>query len=168
MPSPELTRLKLTKRAIDALAPMAKERVVFDAELPGYGVKITPAGRKIFLVQYRYPPGRSGRIRRYTIGAYGAGLTPDQARSIALQVKGKIAAGIDPVADREELRALARLSAEEKQRQRAQFVDVHRGNFIARHAKPRLRSWREYERMLEHHVLPTGAGGRSPTSSAPT
>jgi hypothetical protein len=83
---------------------------VFDAELPGYGVKITPSGRKVFLVQYRFPPGRAGRIRRYTIGSYGDGLTPDQARNIAIRVKGKIAAGIDPVSEREAIAAEARQS----------------------------------------------------------
>jgi hypothetical protein len=86
MSSPILSRVKLTKRAVDMLAPTDKDQVVFDAELPGFGIKITPSGRKVFLVQYRYPPGRAGRIRRYTIGAYGEGLTPDQARGIAVQV----------------------------------------------------------------------------------
>jgi hypothetical protein len=79
MPSPAPSRLKLTKRAVDALEPADKDRVVFDAELPGFGIKVTPSGRKVFLVQYRYPPGRTGRIRRYTIGPYSESLTPDQA-----------------------------------------------------------------------------------------
>jgi hypothetical protein len=97
MAPPAPVRIKLTKRTVDGLAPAEKYRVIFDADLPGFGVKITPSGRKVFLVQYRYPPGRSGRIRRYTIGAYGESLTPDQARSIAVQVRGKLHQGIDPV-----------------------------------------------------------------------
>jgi Arm DNA-binding domain len=71
------SRIKLTKRAVDALVAQDRERVLFDADLPGFGVKITPTGRKVFLVQYRFPPGRTGHIRRYTIGTYGEGLTPD-------------------------------------------------------------------------------------------
>jgi hypothetical protein len=47
--------IKLTKRAIDALTATDKDRVIFDAELPGFGLKITPSGRKVFLVQYRHP-----------------------------------------------------------------------------------------------------------------
>jgi integrase len=147
-------RIKLSKRAVDGLAPSDTNRVVFDAELPGYGVKITPSGRKVFLVQYRFPPGRAGRIRRYTIGAYGNGLTPDQARNIAVRVKGKIAAGIDPVSEREAIAAEARQSIEDKKRQQLTSVAAIAAAFIERHAKPRLRSWREYERMLEHYVLP--------------
>jgi len=154
MPSPALPRTKLTKRIIDALNPTEKDRVVFDAELPGFGVKITPSGRKIFLVQYRYPPGRAGRIRRYTIGAYGESLTPDQARGIAVQVKGKLAHGIDPVTHREMLHAEAAQAVQDKNRKLGTSVAAIAAAFITRHAKPRLRSWREYDRMLQHYVLP--------------
>jgi hypothetical protein len=154
MPSPVPSRVKLTKRAVDALAPTDKDQLVFDAELPGFGIKITPSGRKVFLVQYRYPPGRAGRIRRYTIGAYGEGLTPDQARGIAVQVKGKLAAGIDPVSEREAVLAEAAKAAQEKKRKHTNSVEAIAAAFIDRHAKPRLRSWREYERMLQDYVLP--------------
>ncbi len=154
MPTPTPSRLKLTKRAVDALAPTDKDHVVFDAELPGFGIKITPSGRKVFLVQYRYPPGRTGRIRGYTIGPYGESLTPDQARGIAVQVKGKLAAGIDPVSERESVLADAAKAAQEKKRKHTNSVEAVAADFIARHAKPRLRSWREYERMLQDYVLP--------------
>ncbi|WP_414471372.1 tyrosine-type recombinase/integrase [Microvirga sp. M2] len=154
MAASALTRIKLTKRAVDALMATDKDWVIFDAELPGFGLKITPSGRKVFLVQYRYPPGRAGRIRRYTIGAYGESLTPDQARSIAVQVKGKLAQGIDPVTQRELLHAEALRAAQEKKRTIATSVEAIATMFIERHAKPRLRSWREYERMLRDYVLP--------------
>jgi integrase len=154
MPSPAPSRLKLTKRAVDALEPADKDQVIFDAELPGFGIKVTPSGRKVFLVQYRYPPGRAGRIRRYTIGAYGESLTPDQARGIAVQVKGKLAAGIDPVSERDAVLAEAAKAAQEKRRKHTNSVEAIAAAFIERHAKPRLRSWREYERMLQDYVLP--------------
>ncbi len=152
-PSPQ-TSMKLTKRTVDGLAPSDKERVIFDAELPGFGLKITPAGRKVFLVQYRYPPGRAGRVRRYTIGAYSESLTPDLARTIAVQIKGKLAQGIDPIIQREALHAETERAVQEKKRQVSLRVDTIAATFIARHAKPRLRSWREYERMLQDYVLP--------------
>lgn len=154
MAAPAPSRIKLTKRAVDALAPTDKDQVVFDADLSGFGLKITPSGRKVFLVQYRFPPGRAGRIRRYTIGAYGESLTPDQARGIAVQVKGKLAAGIDPVSEREAILAEATKAAQEKRRKHTNSVEAIAAAFIERHAKPRLRSWREYERMLQDYVLP--------------
>jgi Arm DNA-binding domain len=137
MPAP--SRLKLTKRAVDALAPADKDQVVFDAELPGFGIKVTPSGHKVFLVQYRYPPGRAGRIRRYTIGSYGESLTPDQARGIAVQVKGKLTAGIDPVSERESILAEAAKAVAEKKRKHANSVEAIAAAFIERYAKPRLR-----------------------------
>jgi integrase len=149
------TKLRLTKRAIDGLEPADKDQVFFDAELPGFGVKVTPAGRKVILVQYRYPPGRQGKNRRYTIGAYGEGLTPDQARRIAVEVKGQLATGKDPVADREAIERVALTAAAEKRRKAATSVEAIATAFIERHAKPNLRSWRDYEQMLQHHVLPT-------------
>jgi hypothetical protein len=85
---------------VDALEPADKDQVIFDAELPGFGIKVTPSGRKVFLVQYRYPPGRlvaSGA----TPSVLWREPHPDQARGIAVQVKGKLAAGIDPVSERE-------------------------------------------------------------------
>jgi hypothetical protein len=39
---------------------------------------------------------------------------PDQARGIAVQVKGKLAAGIDPVSEREAVLADAAKAAQEK------------------------------------------------------
>src|SRR5215212_6409933 len=130
MPTRAPTRPRLTKRTVDALAPSDKDRVVFDAELPGFGLKITPSGSKIFLVQYRFPPGRAGRIRRYTIGTYGEGLTPDQARSIAVQVKGKIAAGLDPVAERKAIHVEATRAANESKQNPGQSVEAIAAVFI--------------------------------------
>src|SRR5215213_2227959 len=155
MSSYPASKVKLTKRAVDALEPTDKDQVFFDAELPGFGVKVTPSGRKVFLVQYRYPPGRQGNNRRYTIGAHGEGLTPEQARRIAVEVKGQLAAGKDPVAEREAIGLAALRAAADKRRKGANSVEAIATAFIERHAKPSLRSWRDYEQMLQHHVLPT-------------
>ncbi len=153
-PSPS-PKHKLTKRIVDTLAPGPKDRLIWDAELPGFGLKITPSGHKVFLVQYRHPPGRQGRDRRYTIGPYSEALTPDQARKVAVEVKGKVAAGQDPFAQREEIQSAAVAAAKQVQHARANSLEAVAEVFIARYAKPRLRSWQEYDRMLRQHVLPT-------------
>jgi hypothetical protein len=45
---------KLTKRTIDTLlSPIAQDQIWWDEDLKGFGLKLTPAGRKVFLVQYR-------------------------------------------------------------------------------------------------------------------
>jgi hypothetical protein len=42
--------VKITKSAIDALSVPAKDTVYWDAGLPGFGVKVTPKGKKVFIV----------------------------------------------------------------------------------------------------------------------
>ena len=43
-----IPRLRLTKSAIDGLPVQAKDTLYWDAGLPGFGVKVTPKGRKVF------------------------------------------------------------------------------------------------------------------------
>src|SRR3954467_14615822 len=86
---------KLTKRAIDALpSPSGTDRIWWDQDLKGFGLKVTPTGRKVFLVQYR-PAGERGNPRKYTIGEHGP-VTPHRARIEAQRVLADRAAGRDP------------------------------------------------------------------------
>ena len=54
-----MPRLKLTKSAIDVLPTPPKDIVYWDSGCPGFGVKITPKGRKVFIVS----TGRGERDR---------------------------------------------------------------------------------------------------------
>ena len=45
-----MARVKLTKSAIDALSTPARDIVYWDSGCPGFGVKVTPKGRKVFIV----------------------------------------------------------------------------------------------------------------------
>src|SRR3954469_18420980 len=74
-----MPRAKLTKTVIDALPTPSK--VHWDAGCPGFGTKITPKGRKVFVVMYR----GGSRLRKYTIGPYGR-VTLHQARVSAQKV----------------------------------------------------------------------------------
>jgi hypothetical protein len=51
--------IKLTKSAIDSLPVLLKDTVYWDAGLPGFGVKVTPRGKKVFIVLYRTGGGSS-------------------------------------------------------------------------------------------------------------
>jgi hypothetical protein len=94
-----ISRARITKRTVDSLRPTDKDSYVWDLELAGFGVKITPTGRKVYLVQYRIG-GRKGRCRRVTIGPHGP-LTPDQARAEARRLLGAVAVGQDPAGARD-------------------------------------------------------------------
>ncbi len=89
--------MKLGKREIDALVcpPNRKDRLVFDEELPGFGIRITQDGTKTFIFQYR----RGAAVRRFRLGRYGD-LTPAQARRLAEAARGRVAAGGDPAGER--------------------------------------------------------------------
>jgi hypothetical protein len=62
---------------------------VWDRDLPRFGVKVTPADARVYVVQYR----TGGRVRRFTIGPHGQPWTIDTARSEAHRLLGRVAAG---------------------------------------------------------------------------
>ena len=57
--------LKLTKPVIEDLKPQAADQVCWDQSFRGFGVKVTPTGRKAFIVVYRMIDGQ--RLRKHTL-----------------------------------------------------------------------------------------------------
>ena len=95
-----MPRIRLTKSAIDAL-PIPKSDVVYwDAGCPGFGIKVTPKGRKVFIVLYRTASAGS-KLRKYTIGPYGR-VTLHQARVAAQKVFAAKLEGRDLAAEKRE------------------------------------------------------------------
>ena len=95
-----MPRIKLTKSAIDALPTPSSDVVYWDAAYPGFGVKVTPKGRKVFIVLYR-TGGAGSNLRKYTIGPYGR-VTLHQARVAAQKVFAAKLEGRDPAAEKRE------------------------------------------------------------------
>jgi hypothetical protein len=60
---PDMPQMKLTKTAIDALSTPQKDIVYWDTGCPGFGVKVTPKRRKVFVVLYR-TAGAGSRLRK--------------------------------------------------------------------------------------------------------
>ena len=89
-----MPKLHLTKSVIDELKPSTSDIVYWDDNLAGFGLKMTPAGRKVFIVLYRTKDGLS-RLRKYTIGTYGQ-LTLAIARVTAQKVLSDRNEGKDP------------------------------------------------------------------------
>jgi integrase len=95
-----MPRIRLTKSAIDALPTPKSDEVYWDAGCPGFGVKVTPKGRKVFIVLYR-TGGAGSKLRKYTIGPYGR-VTLHQARVAAQKVFAAKLDGRDPAAEKRE------------------------------------------------------------------
>lgn len=136
---------KISKRSVDALKAGKADSYLWDAghrdALSGFGVKVTPKGRKVYLVQYRIG-GRKGRTRRVTIGTHG-NTTAEQARARAKALLGKVAAGKDPAADRDKAKASNSLG----------FVLEQ---FLSEHCDTKLKplSASEYRRIAKLYILP--------------
>src|SRR6202045_1945087 len=95
-----MPRIKLTKSSIDALPTPSSDQVYWDAGSPGFGVKITPKGRKVFVVLYR-TGGAGSKLRKYTIGPYGR-VTLHQARGAGQKGFAARLEGRDPAAEKRE------------------------------------------------------------------
>jgi integrase len=130
---------KLSKRSVEALRVQATNYIAFDAELPGFGVRIMPSGKRFFLVQYR----RHGRTRRVMLGQFGP-LTAEVARRRALMLLAQArSGGSDPAAERDALRQS--LTVEQLG---ARFLKEH----VAVRCKPTTQS--EYRRSVELFIDP--------------
>jgi integrase len=82
---------KLNKRTIDSLASADQPYTLWDLEIPGFGIRVMPTGRKSFVLKFVV----SGQQRWLTIGRYGD-LTLEEARKIAQAKRGDVAKGEDP------------------------------------------------------------------------
>ena len=71
-----MAKIKLTKSAVDAAQPQAQAIELRDTLVPGFLCKITPVGRKVFMLQYRT---NAGERRKPALGLFGE-LTVEQVR----------------------------------------------------------------------------------------
>jgi integrase len=140
-----MPRIRLTKSAIDALPTSKSDVVYWDAGYPGFGVKVTPKGRKVFIVLYRIA-GAGSKLRKYTIGPYGR-VTLHQARVAAQKVFAAKLEGRDPAAEKRAAR----------RRIVADRVEDLLETFIAQRLSQN-RSGGEIARLLRREVGKTWAG----------
>ncbi|MBU2982143.1 tyrosine-type recombinase/integrase [Lentibacter algarum] len=113
---------KLTKRYVESIQNPERETILWDEELAGFGVRIYPTGRKVFIVQYKL----NGRTRRKTLGRHGI-VTAEEARKDAKLVQAEVARGSDPSAERK-----ARLRSPTIKELGERFLKEH----VAVHCKP--------------------------------
>jgi hypothetical protein len=54
-------RERLTKLVVDGLKSQAKDLIVWDRDLKGFGVNVTPSGKKVYFTYYRQPSDSMAR-----------------------------------------------------------------------------------------------------------
>ena len=135
---------KLTKRAIDAFRYGGGWDVRWDEDVPGFGLRLYPSGKKAFVLSYR----ASGRKRLMVLGRYGADLTLDQARERAQKHLVQVRDGADPM---EERRRAA------QGRTFGDLIDT----YVERHAKVHKKTWRDDEQRLNRHVPASWRGRKA-------
>lgn len=133
--------MKLTKTTIAKLTlpAGATDKIFFDDELSGFGLRVRAGGSRKFVLHYRH-----GNLqRRHTIGNASA-MTVEDARKRARRVAVAVDDGKDPAADKAARRVSASLL----------FSSVKADYLAARQREMKPRSYQEAERHLNTHWKP--------------
>lgn len=128
----------ITKTLVDGLEKQASEYTVWDAKLPGFGVRVRPTGAKSFIIVYRGGTGRTAPVRRLTLAAVGK-IAPEAARTQAKILLGTVANGADPAAEKR---------ANRPKRERLTFDELAQ-LYLDQYAKVRKSSWKNDEGYLK-------------------
>jgi integrase len=81
----------ITKSLVSSAKPESKDRFIWDDEVHGFGLKVTPAGGKSYVFSYSFGKQKA----RMKIGDHGA-WTPQAARDEAKRLRRLVDQGIDP------------------------------------------------------------------------
>ena len=131
---------RLTDSAVRAFGPVERQVDYWDLDPKGFGVRISPGGRRTFIVRYR----ASGRYRRMSLGRYPT-LSLADARRRARQVLGEVASYGDPAQARQDARHTPTFE---------ELATL----YLEKHARAKKRSWKQDRRVLENELLPKWRG----------
>jgi integrase len=131
---------RLTDQVVRQLPPPAKgNRVSYDADVPGFGCRVTAQGARSFVLNYRRKA--DGVERRYTIGSWPAWKTAT-AREEAKRLRRVVDGGGDPVGEAQAMRE-------------APTVNDLAERFLAEHvARRRPSTDLAYRIVLRKYILP--------------
>ena len=149
--------MKLTTPTIKKMTYRGGWDVRWDSEIPGFGLRVYPSGKKAFVLSYR---NHRGKKRLMRLGEFGTALTVDQAREMARAERGKVRQGIDPLDERRQaarggtLRDLRKKYLEHVSglRHGDDGKPVETDGKHERVGRERKKTWREDGRRLRSHV----------------
>jgi integrase len=153
----EPEKFPLTDRGLRALKPAktGERRMIWDAMLPNFGVRVTDKGKASFIVMRRF----NGEVKRWRVGGFVTGTYPEardlptgqrlplaEAREAARKVIALLDRGVDPDAAAEEQRR-------EAERRRQDTFEAVTEEFIKRHVS-KLRSAWNVEQTIRRELMP--------------
>ena len=148
---------RLTKSIVDdaPLPPSGKRTMIWDADVKGFGVRITANGVRTYLLRYRMG-GRETPIRTLTIGQHGSPWTADQARKRAVELLTLVRSGRDLVAEREAEKDQAEVDADKREKR---MFSVKAEEWFRKHVeRDGLRSKKDIRGVLDRDLKPAFAG----------
>jgi hypothetical protein len=129
---------KLTKSLVEKAELREKRYLIFDEQLPGFCLCVSPNGRRFYYLQYM----KNKRVKRMTIGMHGI-LTTEEARDQAIKLLAEVKSGGDP----------QRVAQEKRQEPYMdelceRYMDEH----VAIHCKPRTQAG--YAWLMKKFIKP--------------
>ena len=135
--------VKLNRRTIDRLTVERGNRVFWDSELPGFGIRVHSTGHKVYVAQARIP---GGLPKRGVIGRY-VEISTEDARRKAAEMIDRIRRGLDPAPPPEPPEPTVADLAE-------RYMTAH----VEVNCRPGTVS--QYRTLLDLHILPELGGLR--------
>ena len=135
----------ISRRTVEALK-VEKDTIFWDSELAGFGVRVHPTGRKVYIAQTR-ADGKAAK--RVTVGRHGV-ITPEEARRRAALIVARIKAGEDAVPEPMAVKLAGGPTVGELAER---YLEKH----VAVRCKPKTESM--YRLVVAKYILP-GLGGR--------
>src|SRR5260370_20490729 len=136
----------MTKRVGEGADAREKGYLIWDDDLPGFGLRVFSSGKRSYVIQYR----TRGRSRRYTIGIQGA-WAPETARREARVQLGRVAGGNDPVEDRQ----LDHKAITVKELCTRYLADLKAGLILGKGGRPKKPSTITTDTgRIERHIIP--------------
>lgn len=126
----------ITKSLVERLQPKDKDYIIWDDALKGFGIKVTPKGKKSYLLKY---VGAGGKQRKPSLGVHGGKTTCEKARAKAKEMLLQITDKVDPMTDREKSKA------------ELTFSELFEA-YIERHAKLHKKTWKFNQEYYDRHI----------------
>ena len=136
----------ISRRTVEALKT-DRDTMFWDRELPGFGVRVHPSGRKVYVAQTR---ARGKAAKRVTVGVHGV-LTAEEARRRAALIIARIKAGEEAVPEPMAVKLAGGPTVAEIA---GRYLEEH----VAVRCKPKTEE--TYRQTIGKHILP--AFGKRP------